>query len=228
MTVPDIVVPTICVIVNWAPDVPPVKTVPAVISAVAGKFPVVTLLMFISTVLVAILAENPVAPTVHNSPPPPAVGNINDPWVIKPVIVLPVTLVTVRRAPDEVPTTVLPILGKIPLILVNVRSTVCIRLIVTFTYLTLAGGCGGSTNTIESCWIENAVPGVCTTPLSTIINWFALATILVWLTCSGNEVLSPSNKVDISSILCTTDVRIFSEEVNRFCLNNTSVLLNAV
>ena len=67
------------------------------------------------------------------------------------MIVLPVTFVTVKRALDEVPTTVLPTLGKIPLILVNVRSTVCIRLIVTFTYLTLAGGCGGSTNTIESC-----------------------------------------------------------------------------
>ena len=39
----------------------------------------VTLLMFISAVLVEILAENPVALTVHNSPPPPAVGKINVP-----------------------------------------------------------------------------------------------------------------------------------------------------
>ena len=70
---------------------------------------------------------------------------------MKPVITLPTTFVTVKRAPDEVPTTVLPILGKIPLILLKFKSTVCIRLIVTFTYLTLAGGCGGSTNTIESC-----------------------------------------------------------------------------
>ena len=227
--VPVTVVPTTPVTIIVEPDVWPVRTVPAVISAVSGKLPVVTWSITRDTLLVAMLAENPVALTVTNSPPPPpAVGRINVPWVMNPVTVLPTTLVTVRRALDEVPTTVLPTPGKIPLILLKLRSTVCIRFIVTFTYFTLAGGCGGSTNTIESCWILNAVPGVCTIPFKTIINWFALATILVWLTCSGNEVLSPSNRFDISSILCTTDVRIFSEEVNRFCLNNTSVLLNSV
>ena len=118
-------------------------------------------------------------------------------------------------------------LGNIPLSLVNVNVEISICSILTFTYLTLAGGCGGSANTIESPWSSNEISGVWTIPLIIIINWFALATILSPLIVNGNCVLIPSNKFEISSNLWTTEVRMFSEEVNRFCLNNTSVLLNS-
>ena len=177
--------------------------------------------IFETAVFVAKLAENPVALTDVSSP------IINVPSVIKPEIVLPVTLVTVNLALELVPVNWLPTLGKIPLWLVKVKSTVLIWLIVRLTYLTLAGGCGGSENTIESCWILNEVPGVCTTPFKTTINWLALATTFVLLTVNGNEILSPSNRLEISSTRWTTEVRIFSEDVNLFCLNSTSVLLNS-
>jgi len=57
--------------------------------------------------------------------------------------VLPTTFVTVNLAPEAVPVSVLPILGKIPLILVNTTSTVAMGSMVTLTYFTLAGGFGG-------------------------------------------------------------------------------------
>ena len=79
---------------------------------------------------------------------------------------LPTTLVTINLAVLAVPTRLLPTVGNIPLIFVNVSLTVAIWLIVTLTYLTLAGGWGGSAKTIESPSILNAVSGVCTTPVS--------------------------------------------------------------
>ena len=170
----------------------------------------------------ATLAAKPVAPTVVSSP---AINS--DPVVMNPKISLPTTDVTVNLEPELVPTSAIPMLGKIPLILLNCILLVATWVIVTFTYLILAGGCGGSLNTIESPWSSNAVPGVCTTPLRTIINWLALATTLLPSTVRGNDIFSPSNWVDISSNLCTTEVRMFSEEVRRFWRNRTSVLLNS-
>ena len=64
------------------------------------------------------LAANPVAPTLTSSP------TTNVPSVTKPEIVFPRTLVTVNLEPETVPVKVLPTLGKIPLIFVNVRSLV--------------------------------------------------------------------------------------------------------
>ena len=60
------------------------------------------------------------------------------------------TLVTVSLAPEVIPTKVLPTLGKIPLVKENIKSTVTICSIPTLTYLTLAGGEGGSEKIIES------------------------------------------------------------------------------
>ena len=62
----------------------------------------------------------------------------------------PITLVTVRRAVEEIPISVFPTLGKIPLVLMNVNATIAIGSTETFTYLTLAGGCGGSLKTMDS------------------------------------------------------------------------------
>ena len=170
----------------------------------------------------ATLAAKPVAPTVTSSP---AVNRV--PCVMNPIISLPTTDVTVNLAWELVPSSVIPIDGNIPLILTNCILLVETCCIVTFTYLTLAGGCGGSAKTIESPCNSNAVPGVCTTPFNTIINWLALATTLLPSTVRGNDIFSPSNWFDISSNLCTTEVRMFSEEVRRFWRNRTSVLLNS-
>ena len=172
-------------------------------------------------VIVPKLPVNPVALTLTNSPA------TNVPWVTNPSILLPTTKVTVILAADWDPTTSLPTLGKIPLIFVNVNVDWGIFWIWMFTYLTLAGGCGGSANTIESPWSSKDTSGVWTTPLIIINNWFALATIFSLRIVSGNWVLIPSNKLEISSNLWTTEVRIFSEDVNLFCLNSTSVLLNS-
>ena len=81
---------------------------------------------------------NPVAELLTNSPTINAVPSVKN-----PLIALPTTLVTVNLVPDVCPPIELPISGKIPLILVNVSSDISISSIVTFTYLTLAGGCGG-------------------------------------------------------------------------------------
>ena len=143
------------------------------------------------------------------------------------VIVSPAVPTALASAPEITPVRVSPTLGKIPDALVTVNNLVEICWTVTSTYLTAATEFGGSVNTIESFKILNDSSGVCTTPLRIIINWFELAITLSPSIVSGNWVLWPSNKPDILSTLCTTEVKIFSEEVNLFCLNNTSVLLNS-
>ena len=178
--------------------------------------------MLVTSVTELRVPENPVAPTWHCSP------IIKVPWVTNPLITLPLTLVTVSLAVETTPTRLLPILGKIPLVNESSKSLVACASIVTLTYFTLAGGLGGSANTIESPWTSKEVFGVCATPLRTIRSWSPLAiTFSPLLTVSGNWVLTPSNWPEMSSNLWTTEVKIFSDDVSLFWRNNTSVLLNS-
>ena len=178
--------------------------------------------MLVTSVTELRVPENPVAPTWQFSP------IIKVPWVTNPLITLPLTLVTVSLAVETTPTRLLPILGKIPLVNESSKSLVACASIVTLTYFTLAGGLGGSANTIESPWTSKEVFGVCATPLRTIRSWSPLAiTFSPLLTVSGNWVLTPSNWPEMSSNLWTTEVKIFSDDVSLFWRNNTSVLLNS-
>ena len=101
------------------------------------------------------------------------------------------------------------------------ENCICLNLI-------LEGALGASENTIEGPVVENEVPGDCATPFNRINIWSSVAVTDEPSTLRGNWVLIPSNCSEMLSIFLTIEVKISSELVSLFCLNNTSVLLNSV